>query len=183
MTINFHLEPPNLRRSFTDWHKQSLVWWLDEDFGQSSPIRDDVLIIGDSKHECEWPYRELIRLLGELGFSINWDKAVAPTQRLTFLGIGIDTVLRQLSLPESKLCELRALLGETLTKRSITKRDLQLLQSLVGKLNFAARVIFGWRTLMRRIIDVMNKLWHVATAPSHSTQLSANWLILVGGIP
>ena len=39
-----------------------------------------------------------------------------------------------------KLCELRLLLSETTAKRSITKRDLQ---SLVGKLNFAARVV--WR--------------------------------------
>ena len=40
-------------------------------------------------------YSELIRLLCELCFSNNWEKAVAPTQRLTFLGIEIDTVLRQ----------------------------------------------------------------------------------------
>ena len=126
---------------------------------------DDFLIIGDSKHECELAYSELILLLGELGFSINWEKAVAPTQRLTFLGIEIDTVLRQLILPESKLCELRALLGETLTKRSITKRDLQ---SLVGKLNFAARVIFGGRTFLRRIIDAMNKL----SRPHHHSRLN-----------
>ena len=126
---------------------------------------DDFLIFGDSKHECELAYSELILLLGELGFSINWEKAVAPTQRLTFLGIEIDTVLRQLILPESKLCELRALLGETLTKRSITKRDLQ---SLVGKLNFAARVIFGGRTFLRCIIDAMNKL----SRPHHHSRLN-----------
>ena len=110
---------------------------------------DDFLIIGDSKHECELAYCELIHLLSELGFGINWEKAVAPTQRLTFLGIEIDTVFRQLCLPESKLCELRELLSDTLLKGSITKRDLQ---SLVGKLNFAARVVFGGRTFLRRII-------------------------------
>ena len=100
---------------------------------------DDFLIIGDSKYECELAYQELIQLLSELGFSINWEKAVSPTQRLTFLGIEIDTVLRQLCLPESKLCELRQLLSDTLIKRSVTKRDLQ---SLVGRLNFPARVLF-----------------------------------------
>lgn len=68
---------------------------------------DDFLIIGDrSKYENELADQELIQLLSELGSSINWEKAVAPTQRLTFLGIEIDTVLRQLCLPESKLCEL-----------------------------------------------------------------------------
>ena len=116
---------------------------------------DDFLIIGDSKYECELAYQELIQLLSELGLSINWEKAVSPTQRLTFLGIEIDTVLRQLCLPESKLCELRQLLSDTLIKRSVTKRDLQ---SLVGRLNFAARVVFGGRTFLRRTIDVMNTL-------------------------
>ena len=77
---------------------------------------DDFLIIGDSKHECELAYCKLIPLLSELGFGINWEKAVAPSQRLTFLGIEIDTVLRQLCLPERKLCELRELLSDTLLK-------------------------------------------------------------------
>lgn len=76
---------------------------------------DDFLIIGDSKHECELAYRELIRLLSELGFCVNWDKAVGPTQRLTFLGTEVDTMLRQLILPDSKLCELRVILSETST--------------------------------------------------------------------
>lgn len=70
---------------------------------------DDFLIIGDSKHECELAYRELIRLLSELGF------CVGPTQRLTFLGTEVDTMLRQLILPDSKLCELRVILSETST--------------------------------------------------------------------
>ena len=117
--------------------------------------------------ECELAYYELIKLLTELGFNINWEKAVAPTQRLTFLGIEIDTVLRQLCLPDSKLCELRQLLSDTLLKRSITKRELQ---SLVGKLNFAARVVFGGRTFLRRIIDVTNTL----SRPHHHVRINTS---------
>ena len=45
--------------------------------------------------------------------------------------------------------------SDTLIKRSVTKRDPQ---SLVSKLNFAARVVFGGRTFLRRIFDVMNTL-------------------------
>ena len=116
---------------------------------------DDFLIIADTKVECKQAYEELIKLLGELGFQINWDKAVGPSQRLTFLGIEIDTVRRQLTLPERKLCELRLLLSETTAKRSITERDLQ---SLVGKLNFAARVVFGGSTFLLRMIDTVNHM-------------------------
>ena len=127
---------------------------------------DDFLIIADTKVECQQAYEELIKLLGELGFQINWDKAVGPCQRLTFLGIEIDTVRRELTLPERKLCELRLLLSETTAKRSITKRDLQ---SLVGKLNFAARVVFGRRTFLRRMIDTVNHMQR----PHHHVRINA----------
>ena len=48
-------------------------------------------------------------------------------------------MLRQLCLTETKLCELRELLSNTLSRHLITKQDLP---SLVSKLNFAARVVF-----------------------------------------
>ena len=47
---------------------------------------DDFLIVADTKVEFQRAYEELIKLLGELGFQINRDKAVGPCQRLTFLG-------------------------------------------------------------------------------------------------
>ncbi|XP_022808832.1 uncharacterized protein LOC111345815 [Stylophora pistillata] len=127
---------------------------------------DDFLIIADTKVECQQAYEALIKLLGELGFHINWDKAVGPCQRLPFLGIEIDTVRRQLTLPERKLCELRLLLSETTVKRSITKRDLQ---SLVGKLNYAARVVFGGWTFLRRMIDTVNHMQR----PHHHVRINA----------
>ena len=114
---------------------------------------DDFLIIADTEQDCRDAYLQLIDLLHELGFNINWNKAVEPCQNLTFLGIEINSVLRQLTLPDSKLCEMRSLLSGVLNKRKLTKRDLQ---SLAGKLNFAARVIHGGRTFLRRIIDAIN---------------------------
>ena len=84
---------------------------------------DDFLIVSDTAVECQLAYQALIKLLSELGFKINWDKAVGPCQQLKFLGIGIDTVRRLLTLPERKLCELRLLLKETTAKRSVAKRQ------------------------------------------------------------
>lgn len=74
---------------------------------------DDFLIISDTAIGCQQAYDELIKLLGER-FQINWDKVVGPCQRLTFLGIEIDTVHRQLSLSKRKVCELRLLLSEAI---------------------------------------------------------------------
>ena len=42
---------------------------------------DNFLIVADTKVECQQAYKELIKLLGELRFQTNWDKAVGPCQR------------------------------------------------------------------------------------------------------
>ena len=102
----------------------------------------------------------------ELGFQINSDKAVYPCQRLTFLRIDIDTMRRQLTLPESKLCKLRLLLSETTAKRSITKRYLE---PLVGKFYFTVRVVFGGRIFLRRMIDTVIHM----RRPHHHVRINA----------
>ena len=53
-----------------------------------------------------------------------------------------------------------------MAKRSITKRDLQ---SLVGKLNFAAYVLFGGRTFLPCMIDHVNHMQR----PHHHVQINA----------
>ena len=69
-------------------------------------------------------------------------------------------------LPKSKLCELRLLLSETTAKRSTTKRDLQ---SLVGKLNFAAHFVFGGRPFLRHMTDNVNHMQR----PHHHVRINA----------
>ena len=53
-----------------------------------------------------------------------------------------------------------------MAKRSTTKRDLE---SLVGKLNFATRVVFGGRTFLRRMIDIVNHMQR----PHHHVRINA----------
>ena len=65
---------------------------------------------------------------------------------------------RKLALPEHKLCKLRLLL--------ITKRDLQ---PHIGKLDFAACVVFGGRTFLRRMIDTVNHMQR----PRHHVRINA----------
>ena len=124
---------------------------------------DDFLIISESEHDCWTAFWELITLLGRLGLTVNWNKVVYPCQRLTYLGIEIDSRRRQLRLPNHKLRDIRALLSQTLAKSKFSKRELQ---SLAGKLNFAACVVYGGRTFLRRIIDALNTL----TQPYHRNE-------------
>ena len=75
---------------------------------------------------------------------------VDPTTRITFLGIEIDSIALCLRLPDEKLIQVRHELSLFLHRKRTSKKQLQ---SLVGKLNFCASVVYGGRVFSRRIID------------------------------
>jgi len=116
---------------------------------------DDFLIIGATREQCQLAYDTLLQLLLDLGFSISDHKLVAPTQRLTFLGVQLDTTACTMTLPDVKLAELLEQVIEFQNKQRATKKQLQ---RLAGKLNWACRVVYGGRTFLRRILDTMNAL-------------------------
>ena len=127
---------------------------------------DDCLLIEDSYERCLESFNTLIDLLQTLGFPINWGKVVYPCQRLIFLGIEIDTILRRLTLPKQKIVEIRDILQLRIRKNKLTKRELQ---SIIRKLNFAYRVIYGGGTFLRWIIDFCNTV----TKPNHRIRLNS----------
>ena len=116
---------------------------------------DDMLIISRSKKDSWLDLDKCVNMLTCLGFEINWSKVEPPTQNLSFLGVQIDTVARKLSLPPSKLNEFIELVDNWSTRKRVSKKELQ---HFLGKLNWAARVIRGGHTFMRRLIDLVSKL-------------------------
>jgi hypothetical protein len=113
---------------------------------------DDMLCIGKDKSECQLCYDTLLSLLHSLGLLINWGKCVGPSEILVYLGIEIDCVNRTLALPSAKLEDMRSLVLKWCKRKSVTKLELQ---QFLGKLNWAARVLRGGRTFMRRLIDLL----------------------------
>ena len=85
----------------------------------------------------------------------------------TFLGIEIDTVLGQLRLPADKLDRLRLLLREWDGKKACSRKELE---SLIGLLNHACKVVRSGRSFLRRMIDLL-----------HVVQPSQRWIRLNGG--
>ena len=72
---------------------------------------------------------------------------------IVFLGIVIDTVAGVLCLPEDKLQRLQELLRTWGDHHSCTRNDLE---SLVGHLNHAAKVVRSRRAFFRRMLDLLH---------------------------
>ena len=77
-------------------------------------------------------------------------KVEGPATKLTFMGIQIDSVTFELSLPNEKLVRTKQLVMYWQGKRAATKRQLL---SLIGSLSHAASVVVPGRTFLQRLID------------------------------
>ena len=116
---------------------------------------DDFLIVAPTEQECQLAFATLSKLLLDLGFRLSEHKVTPPTQCLPFLGIEINTNKCTLKVPSRKLQDIKSSITTFLHKRSASKRQLQ---QLAGRLNWAAKVVYGGRTFLRRILDLMNTL-------------------------
>lgn len=126
---------------------------------------DDFLIIDKQKEVCQQAVQILVKLLRELGFSINYDKMVMPSQCLTFLGININSVEMNLKLPADKLMDIHSTIASLINKRKATKKELQ---RLAGKLAFANQCVYGGVFFVRRLHDSIAKLHN----PYHRTRIT-----------
>ena len=100
-----------------------------------------------------------------VGAPLAHHKSEGPASSLTFLGIGIDTVHFQLSLPAEKLQRLQTLLRQWLPRRACTRKELD---SLIGHLSHAATVIRPGRIFLRSLFSLMSR----GSNPSHFVRLN-----------
>ena len=108
-------------------------------------LDDYIIITPPDRVRC----RELITILhhecSRLGMPIAAHKCDGPTTCITFLGIEIDTVSGQLRLPRDKLDHLRLLLKEWRQRKHCDRKQLE---SLIGLLNHACKVVRSARSLL-----------------------------------
>ena len=105
-----------------------------------------------SSSDCANALSIAVPLCGRLGLPVAPQKVVGPTTSIVFLGILFDSVRQEISLPEDKLARLRMELRTWGVWRSASKRQLQ---SLIGLLNHAAKVVRPGHPFLRSLIDTM----------------------------
>ena len=114
-------------------------------------ILDDFFIVQPPPSSlCATALCKVLTLFTELNIPLAPNKTFRPTQVLEFMGITLDSVLMQARLPEDKLDNARVMLSSWSSRKWCFLRDLQ---SLIGTLQFACRVISPGRPFMQRIIN------------------------------
>jgi hypothetical protein len=111
---------------------------------------DDFLFVCGSAAASRATLDQACSIFASFGLIVNPAKTEGPSQRLQFLGITIDSVAMTLSCTQERIGELRQILTSTCNQRLIKKKHME---SVIGKLSFAAQVLPGARPFMRRIQD------------------------------
>ena len=127
---------------------------------------DDFLFIGaPGTEEAAMAARIATEGFQSLGVPIASHKTEGPSSCITFLGIVVDTRACQLRLPEEKLRRLQGMMLEWQARKSCTRKELE---SLLGHLSYAARVIHPGRVFLRELFTLLP----LATRPHHRLRLN-----------
>ena len=130
---------------------------------------DDFLLLGaPNSPECSEALQRTYCICSELGVPLASHKTEGPSCQLTFLGIHIDSIGMQLSLPPDKLACTIATVQSWSRRKVASKRELQ---SLIGTLIHAATVVPHGRTFLRRMIETMK----VPTRPKHYVRFNGEF--------
>ena len=114
---------------------------------------DDFIIVSlPASPQCQQCLDILDRVCRVLGVPMAVHKREGPTTCIIFLGIEVDTVAGELRLPVEKMQRLQATLEEWGDRRACTRKELE---SLIGLLNHACKVVRPGRSFLRRMIDLL----------------------------
>ena len=123
-----------------------------------SHILDDFIFVGPPN--CQKVSHDLNSFLdfcSVTGIPIKHSKTVQPSTSIIAHGIKVDSASMQISLPQDKLSNCMSLLSQFQHKKKIQLRQLQ---SIIGLLNFACRVVRPGRAFLRRLIDLTKGVTH-----------------------
>ena len=114
---------------------------------------DDFISTGPPQSfQCVYNLNTAISVCYQLGLPLHTNKCVGPATSMTILGIELDSVNQVARLPEDKLLALRELIHSWMPRRWCRKRELE---SLIGHLHHAAKVVWPGRAFLRRFIDLL----------------------------
>lgn len=127
---------------------------------------DDFLFVssGDSP-QCQFLLDTFKFFMGKFGVPLSMEKTEGPTTTISFLGIEIDSIGMVFRLPDDKLRKLLDLVEGFCAASKVTLRQMQ---SLLGLLVFACRIMPMGRVFSRRL----SLATRGASRPDHRIRLT-----------
>lgn len=153
----------------------ALEWVLKHNYGLEHVIHilDDFFIAESSRLACLESFSTLLKFFMSVQAPTVASKTIGPSQTLEFMGIVLDSVRMEARLPDDKLARARDLLLSFKSRRSARLVELQ---SLIGTLQFACKVVVPGRTFLQRIINltrgVPSRFHHVRLNREFSRDIS-----------
>ena len=137
---------------------------------------DDILLLNESAERIKIDLETTVNLLHKLGFLINWEKSdTKPTQKITYLGLMINSIDLTFSLPEKKVTEVITFCSSL---RKSGRADTRKIQSLLGHLNWASNAVIHARAHCRSLQqDLKAQLSFNQVALSADSILELEWWI------
>ena len=120
---------------------------------------EDMLLIGNTIEETFVVRDTVIFVLQQLGFVVNLKKSVlAPTQRIKFLEVTVDSLIMTLSLPEKKVSKVQKQCQELLQKAQVSILELT---KLIGLLSSTIQAVLpaqiNFRYLQQQQIQALKE--------------------------
>ena len=114
---------------------------------------DDFLMAGPAgSDQCAQNLQILLAVCRSLGLPLHPGKCIGPATRLVVLGIELDSIEQSAHLPAEKLANLQELIQSWRSRRWCTRRQLE---SLIGHLHHAVKVVWPGRTFLWCMIDLL----------------------------
>ena len=142
-----------------------LEWVIKSKLGVPNVIHilnDFFFVTKPPRSVCSTALCNILCLFTELDIPVAPGKTFPPTTSLEFMGVLLDSNKMEARLPLDKLTRTKEALHDWSCKKSATLRELQ---SLIGTLQFACRVVVPGRAFLQRIISltkgISNSRWHI----------------------
>ena len=158
----------------------ALQWVLQKSFNvlAMTHILDDFIFLSPQSM-CHSYLTHMQTVADIVGIPLKHSKTVLPATCVVVHGIEIDTRSMQTRLQQDKLTNVITLVRSFSRRKQVTLRELQ---SLIGTLNFACKVVTPGRPFLRRLIDLT--IW--ISKPNYHLRLNrearldlSSWLVFL----
>ncbi|XP_056104363.1 uncharacterized protein LOC130083381 [Rhinichthys klamathensis goyatoka] len=140
-----------------DMLSEAICWILSNNYAIPHLIHllDDFLIISPPGAIPAAQILTVQRVFAELGIPIAQEKTMGPATSIEFLGIKLDSVKYQASLPKEKIDRIILISSTLVDSSKCSKRELL---SMLGHLNFAMRIIPQGRPFISHLLSLASSV-------------------------